>query len=554
MALAVVAVDVAPAQAATPAVYQDHVYSSGATAASADKPQSKLWHNAGSWWALMVNAAGTVNIFELRADHTWRDTGTVVDERTTSTGDALWSGGTLYVVSRTDGSAGAVRVYQYVYNATTRTYARSATPFSFGGGGTESATIDKDTTGRLWVTFTRGSAVYVSRSDTTRTTWTAPYRISGADTSVSADDISGVIAFNGKIGVMWSDQASNAMRFAYHADGADDSSWTVETPLAGTGLADDHLNLKSLQGDDSGRLYAAVKTSLTGSTDPILLVLTRTTAGVWSSSTTATVADKLTRPQLALDKTNHVMYVMQSTESGGSVYYKTAPLSDRPSFSTGKGAPFIAWSGARINNVSTTKDPVTATTGLVAIAADEFAKRYYHAEVALGGTTSSTREIVVNPVADTMVKQASPSTAFGSANPLKSDTEEVSGTAGTAVNSYVRFTVPALAAGESISSARLSLQVTNATTNGPAVWRTGTAWQEGTTTWSSGRPGRVGSAPVGNFGSMATGRVSAAVSGVSAGGDLSLELAPESTDGTDVASREDATTSRRPQLVLTVTR
>ncbi len=388
--LAVLVVPARAAQAATPVVYQGHVYSSSAGAASADKPQSKLWHNAGSWWALMVNAAGSVNIFELQADHRWRDTGTVVDERASSTGDALWSGGTLYVASRTSGSSGAVRVRRFSYDAASRSYRSGGTPFSFGGGGTESATIDKDSTGALWVTFTRGSAVWVSRTtDAAQTAWTAPFRISGADTAVSSDDISAVVAFDGKIGVLWSDQASHAIRFAHHVDGAADSGWTVETPLSGTGVADDHLNIKSLQGDDQGRLYAAVKTSLTASTDPILMVLTRTSNGAWSAVPTAKVSDGLTRPQVVLDKTNRVLHVLQSTEGGGSIFHKSSPLSDRPSFPPGKGAPFITWSGAKINDVSTSKHPVTSATGLVAIASDQVAKRYYHAELGFvpGGPT-----------------------------------------------------------------------------------------------------------------------------------------------------------------------
>ena len=42
------------------------------------------------------------------ADHTWRDTGAVVDDRANSTGDALWDAATgkLYVASRAPASSG----------------------------------------------------------------------------------------------------------------------------------------------------------------------------------------------------------------------------------------------------------------------------------------------------------------------------------------------------------------------------------------------------------------------------------------------------------------
>jgi hypothetical protein len=553
-----------PAQAAAPTWYQDHLYSTGATAATADKPQSKVWYNDGSWWALMIPAGGTtVNIHKL-VNHTWTDTGTVVDTRVTSTGDALFSGSRLYVISRTSSTgAGAIRLYRFTYAG--GVYTKDLTN-QFGGAGSESATIDKDSDGRLWVTFTRGNVVYVTHSDVSQTTWVDPFRIAGADTDVAADDISAVIAFEGKIGVLWSDQASNAMRFAYHVDGAADSSWTLETVLSGTAIADDHINIKSLVGDRSGRIYAAVKTSKTVATDPIIYVVTRGVPNAsgqasWTAAPTATVADKLTRPQLALDSTNKVVYIMQSTEGGGTVYYKSAPMSDKPAFSgSGKGSTFITWTGAKVNNVSTTKDPVTSTTGLVAIAADEFAHRYYHAEMALaGGTTTppppttTTRQVILNPTGDTMVKQGSASTNYGTTTTLQDDKEDVSGNASTAIHSYLKFTVPALATGEKITAASLSLKATNGTTNGPAIWRTAD-WAEGTMTWSTGRPARSGTATVGNYGNVGVARVGASVSGVTTAGDVSFELAPEATDGMDFASKEVATTADRPQLILTVTK
>ncbi|MDP9433980.1 MAG: fibronectin type III domain-containing protein [Actinomycetota bacterium] len=169
------------------------------------------------------------------------------------------------------------------------------------------------------------------------------------------------------------------------------------------------------------------------------------------------------------------------------------------------------------------------------------------ASVTLGGRT-----VVLNPVADTMARQQAPTTGSGALATLLSDTEETAGSA-TRATPYLRFTVPALAAGESVAGARLSLQVSNGTTNGPAVWRTGTSWSESGLTWSSGQPTRSGTAAVGNFGSMGTGRIGTSVSGITGGGDVSFQLYAESGDGVQFASRENTTTGNRPQLVLTIT-
>ncbi len=168
--------------------------------------------------------------------------------------------------------------------------------------------------------------------------------------------------------------------------------------------------------------------------------------------------------------------------------------------------------------------------------------------------TATTRTVTITANADTMVRQASPTATAGAARTLSVDNDLVAGNNASRATSYVRFTVPALAAGESITSARLSLRATNATNNGPAVWRTGTGWNEATTSWNTGQPGRVGTAPVGNFASMALARTSVAVSGITAAGQVSFQLFSESTDNLIFASSENGTVANRPQLVLTITR
>ncbi len=178
-----------------------------------------------------------------------------------------------------------------------------------------------------------------------------------------------------------------------------------------------------------------------------------------------------------------------------------------------------------------------------------------HHTLATGRTT---RTLVVAAEADAMVKQASPSSSFGATNPLLADSQDLS-TSGSAIHSYLRFTVPSLATGERITSASLRLRTVpsyGGTSNGPAVWRTANTTSATTAesmTWNSGRPARSGTTPVGNLGSSThDAATSATLSGV-APGVVSLELAPESGDGLVFRSSDDGTTSYRPQLVLTVT-
>lgn len=400
--LALYASVVAPPAAAavgTPVTYQDHTYGTDVVSPSADKPQSKLWYAQGAWWSLMVPAGGTtVTIHELLANHTWRNTGVLVDDRLNSTGDALFSraNGKLYVVSRH--ATTAARVLRFSYVSSQRTWTRDAGfPVTLAtGGGSESATIDRDTTGRLWVTYTRSSRIWVAFSAVgDDTNWSTPTSPSVPDTTVYGDDISALIAFDGKIGVLWSDQGTGTFWFATHRDGAPVNEWTVEEALQGTNLADDHINLKGLSSDSQGRIFAAFKTSNdTAGADALLVgVLVRTPradgTGAWKVVPAGTVADDHSRPIIMIDATNQELYFFATAPvSGGVIYYKKTSLAN-PSFGPGRGTPFLAASGKTINNATAAKDPVTSASGLVIFAAAHSTRTYYHAEMELAGGTGT---------------------------------------------------------------------------------------------------------------------------------------------------------------------
>lgn len=377
----------------TPVTYEGPAYSNETNRPSQNKPQSKLWYTAGSWWALMAAPDDRVYIHELRDDHTWRSTGVLVDDRRNSSGDALWLAreNRLVVASR---QGNGIRVFASTFSPATRTWHLEAGfPVTVStGGGSESVTIDQDSTGRLWITYTRMSAIWVAHSDTGGRSWTAGYQPQVPDTTITSDDISAVIAFDGHIGVMWSDQESGAFRFAVHRDGADASQWTMEDDpdLTGVAFADDHINLKQLTGDGHGRLFAAIKTSYDdmGPGATLNAVLVRQPGppgqGNWSVVPVGTVADDHTRPIIMIDRTNEDLYWFATAPAnGGDIYYKKAPLADL-TFPAGRGQPFIDYT-AKLNNVTGAKEPVTAESGLVALATSDVTKRYVHAEMSLAG-------------------------------------------------------------------------------------------------------------------------------------------------------------------------
>ena len=390
--------------------YQGGSTSGAGSAATGEKPESKLWWNDGSWWASMFDASSqTYHISRLnRSTQTWVDTGTLIDNRPKSRSDVLWDGSRLYVASHvfasssgTAASGNPARLYRFSYNATTKTYSLDAGfPVQISNYSTEALTIDKDSAGVLWATWTQGSKVYINSTTGGDAVWGTPLvlPVTGAS-GLNADDISAVAAFRGtRIGVMWSNQVDSAVYFAVHADGAARDVWTVRSAALSPRIADDHINVKELQGDPSGRIFAVIKTNLDGTgsppSDPQILVLARDPAtGDWSSSVFGRISDCHTRPLLMLDSEHQLVHVFATAPNSGcafsgaagTIFQKSSAMANL-SFPSGRGTPVMRDAASpNLNNVTSSKQSVTGATGLVLLASNDVTKRYWHADIALGG-------------------------------------------------------------------------------------------------------------------------------------------------------------------------
>jgi hypothetical protein len=411
------------------------------TAPTGEKPQSKLWFNDGIWWgSIWSKTKYTIQRYDVSG--TWVDTGAVIDPRDKSQADMLWDGVHLYAISNVHQASStldpAVRLYRFSYSATTKSYSLD-TGFPvviFQPSSTsdlETVVLDKDSTGMLWATFTyanvpgscvslatcpAGRSVYTAHSTTSDTVWSTPAVLPVARAAnVSGNDISSIVHFDNKIGVLFSDQvpepgpvtSMTGDYFAVHVDGQPDGAWTEETALFGKRAADDHIDLKAAP---DGRLYAAVKTSANDAgspvaSDPLIYLLERTTAGVWSKFAFGTVASQETRSQILLDPTDGVVYQFATFppdgayEGGGKIYCKVTSM-DSPSFADGPGDPFIDLAaGDHLNNFSTTKQTVGPASGLLGIAADDHNLHYAHNSLALTGTPSCQGAPIVPPVVTT---------------------------------------------------------------------------------------------------------------------------------------------------------
>lgn len=407
-----------PASAApVEAGYKDHAYGPEVGEPTEDKPQSKVWFNDGFWWGgLWDPTAGEYQIHKL-VNQTWVTTGVTVDTRSRSHGDYLWDGTALYVASVSgDSQADPVLVFRFTYNASTDQYALDPNFTDVhpgetepdpgvvaGTGPAETVTIAKDSTAQLWITYTNPAGagtrnVMINRSTTAPHVWGTPFALAEAG-SINDDDISAIVSFSGNVGVMWSDQtpvgtpAETSFYFAQHLDSnANDQDWVSEKMvLSGDDIAEDHINLK-LVAAGGGRVLAAVKSA--SGPDSIILLDRNATTGDWTRHVVVGASQDATRPQVMVDQTNaraYVFYtspVLDSDPGDQAIYYKSALLNNLGSFNPeGLGIPFISDPGVDINDISTSKLPVTSATGLVGIAASETNQTYYHGFLTLGGTT-----------------------------------------------------------------------------------------------------------------------------------------------------------------------
>jgi Bacterial Ig domain/Fibronectin type III domain len=235
--------------------------------------------------------------------------------------------------------------------------------------------------------------VYATHSVGDDTVWAAPYVLPTSAAAAHYDDISAIVAFQGdKIGVMWSNQLTRKFYMAVHRDGTPDGSWQTEVAYGGgvggcsTGCANDHVNLKQLSTDGTGRVFAAIKTANRNTGQPFVVLLARDRAGAWSSYPFGAVEDLHTRPMIMVDAQHRELFMFAvSPEVGGTIYYKKTST-DNISFAPGVGTPFIQnTQDSDISNPTSTKQNLDSTTGLVVLASANTHAVYYHNYMSLAG-------------------------------------------------------------------------------------------------------------------------------------------------------------------------
>jgi hypothetical protein len=364
---------------------------------TASKTQSKLWFNDGAWWGILFDGSSEeyrIHRYD-RAEDAWSDTGTLVDARNASRADVLWDDGHLYVVSagtEVDLEEHGARFLRYSYDPSAERYSLDeGFPVEIADGGTEAISIARDTTGQLWATYTQTQSEQTRRVYVTHTEggddshWVEPFVPPLEGTTVSPDDVSGIVAFGSQVGLAWGNQYDAGGKpgyyFATHKDGTPDDEWQPDGIVKGAGWSNDHLNLKA---DSEGRVYVALKTRWDrvdrGLDKPYSMLWVRDQQGEWTSHVFGTVGDAHTRSLVLIDEERRQLFMVASapTCSGGKVYYKETSLDDI-SFEKGRGDLLMqSTDGAAIGDATSTKQNIDETDGGLVLASDKARKYYYN--------------------------------------------------------------------------------------------------------------------------------------------------------------------------------
>ncbi|MBT0812302.1 T9SS type A sorting domain-containing protein [Litoribacter ruber] len=324
-----------------------------------EKPQSKVWAYEGKHWAVLPNSSGT-HLYRLDGT-TWTNV-LRLSTRTSSKADCKLNGNDAHILLFQGASSQFVSVE---YNHSTGSYQlwskRTSTVGLNFRTNTETATIDMDGTGRMWLAYDAAPEVHVRYSDSPYHTWSDPITLAN---NIANDDISAVVAMPGKIGVFWSNQNTKRFGFRTHTDGASPTSWSAdEIPASqsalniGGGMADDHMNLAVAS---DGTLYSAVKTEYNTTGYPDIALLVRRPNGTWDDL--YEVAQRGTRPIVVLNEDQKKIRVVYTDRNGGGNIEYNESSTEKIAF----GPQLRLMSSSVLNNSTGAKDNFTTDVVILA--------------------------------------------------------------------------------------------------------------------------------------------------------------------------------------------
>lgn len=299
----------------------------GVSKNSGERTQSKVWKHDGKWWTVFPTSSGT---------YIWRLDGNAwtsvlkISSSSSTKADCKPLNDVCHILLWREYNYSSMLV-SVQYDPSTRNYKlwpqRPAITYLNLDAGVETATIDVDGAGRMWLASDGTSDIRVRWSDPPYQSWSQPVIVA---TGVTDDDIGTVIWLPalGKMGVFWSNQNTKRYGFKTHQNGTTPTAWSGdEVPASQSalnikaGMADDHIDLAVA---DDGTLFCAVKTGYDTYGYPAILLLKRQPTGAWDNA--YEVSDTGTKPIVIVNNATHKLKVIFPSASGSDLLYKESPL------------------------------------------------------------------------------------------------------------------------------------------------------------------------------------------------------------------------------------
>jgi hypothetical protein len=314
--------------------------------------KSQMWYNDGLWWGAFSD--NSLGLFFYTFHNNTATKGPIIDPDMQGRPDVLWDGNNLFVMVWK--SVTLATLYKYNYEPVTRAYSLIAgfpVTLPLNGGSSEALVIEKDTTGKLWATYTGtlgglsdGKIRVIWSTSDDHKVWDTSGTELESGLTPNTEEISAIVHFDGnKIGVAWSNRPAKEIAFRYHSDGQPESNWSpkeiIDSGLGPRGLgpvADDHLSIKAAP---DGRIFLVAKDNDHDGTpahsgEGRVWLYIRSTTGVWGSKTVIQpdVSKGSTRPILMLDVSNNRAYVIYHDDSvsGNGLNFITHSPMTNPSF------------------------------------------------------------------------------------------------------------------------------------------------------------------------------------------------------------------------------
>lgn len=258
---------------------------------TADKPQSKLWYMDNYWWAILPDSTGPT--LWQRTENGWKEYTEVSLALKGIPGRAdVWAEkNQVTAVGVADSSLTVFRLIKKMGSSTVNWKSEILAKLYPPSPSTiETATIARDGKGIWWVAATSDSKVCVWFSSDGEN-WAAPHILGDG---INEDDICVITPLPEGVGVIWSDQARDAVLMRVHKDGKPAGIWeNEEIADSGNKTADDHLNT-SLAPD--GTLWVVTKNSVDKAGQPQFVLRIRLVDGKWINKPYLVLENRMKRP------------------------------------------------------------------------------------------------------------------------------------------------------------------------------------------------------------------------------------------------------------------